>query len=86
MTRRNTLRLQEVEFVPKPLEEGILYHSATYGSAIHLCACGCGNKTVTPLGENGWTLTPGPTLRPSIGNLKICGSHYYVTDGRIDWL
>ena len=71
------------------MEPGVLYVSKAYQVAIHLCACGCGAETVTPLHGSGWTLTGDarPTLTPSIGNWQFpCRSHYYVTDGRIEWL
>lgn len=35
--------------MPPVLEHGKLYISKEYKVAIHLCACGCGIKTVTPL-------------------------------------
>ena len=68
------------------MEQGVLYVAPAYQVAVHLCACGCGGDTVTPLGEGGWTLAAGPTLRPRIGNAATCGAHYYVTDGRVEWL
>ena len=37
--------------IPNILENGILYISEKYKTAIHLCACGCGEHTVTPLGD-----------------------------------
>lgn len=74
----------------KPLQDGVLYVSRKYEIAIHNCACGCTTETVTPLvmAENtdGWTLSDGPTLHPSIGNQKLpCQSHYWVKDGKIVW-
>lgn len=55
----------------------------------HLCACGCGNKVMTPLGPTEWTFTDtprGPSLRPSIGNGQLpCKSHYWIDGGRIEW-
>lgn len=80
------------EYVPNELNEGILYISFKYKTAIHLCACGCNNKTVTPLGVNEWTLTENDnkvSLRPSIGNFKgenPYHAHYYITDNNIQWL
>ena len=85
--RQQTLRAEAVHFVPEALLPGILYVSEAFETAIHLCACGCGCETVTPLDEGGWKLTDGPTLRPSIGNYGVpCSAHYYVTDGRVEWL
>lgn len=92
MTRIQTLSTVPTNHIPdmSDMEPGILYVSETYGAAAHLCACGCGLETYTPLrpiNEGGWTLTDGPTLRPSIGNYGFpCGSHYYVTNGEIQWL
>lgn len=83
------IRLEAVEFMPGQLELGILYVSETYRTAAHLCACGCGEKVRTQLGDLGWRLTKGhsgPTLYPSIGNWqKPCRSHYYIRDGRVLW-
>jgi len=38
-----------VEFIPEKIEEGVLYISIQYCTAIHNCVCGCGNEVVTPL-------------------------------------
>lgn len=82
--------------MPPNLEEGILYVSKEYGVAIHLCACGCKGKAVTPLkgsegSKGGWTLTGKEvvTLRPSIGNWsgeRKYHAHYYITDNNVQWL
>jgi hypothetical protein len=90
------LKYREVEYMPDKIEPGILYHSPVFKTAIHLCACGCGNKTVTPIrGQNQfhpsqfWGLTgfpDKPTLHGSIGNQNVCGSHYNITEGKIQWL
>lgn len=58
---------------------------------VHKCACGCGEKTVTPLDRNnGWIMKydgQSITLRPSIGNFSFnCKSHYYITENKVDWL
>ena len=81
-----------VNEMPNELESGILYICHGYFIAIHLCACGCGIKTVTPLKPNEWTLTKeweGVTLRPSIGNFtgeNPYHAHYYITKNKIEWL
>jgi hypothetical protein len=78
--------------IPKEIEEGKLYISFEYSTAIHLCACGCGIKAVTPLGKNGWSLTENGgrvTLRPSIGNFageQPYHAHYFIVENKIDWL
>jgi hypothetical protein len=60
-----------VDTVPERLEKAVLYVSLTYATAVHLCACGCGNEVVTPFNPaSGWWLTfDGKTvsLWPSIG-------------------
>lgn len=82
-------KLQKVEQMVKELEPGILYVSEKFYTAAHLCACGCGSKVRTPLGETEWSFTDdpeGPTLYPSIGNWQIpCRSHYWIRNGRVEW-
>lgn len=85
----NTITLQHVEFMPKQLEPGILYVSEKYGTAAHLCACGCGAKIRTPLGPTEWAVKEKqgrPSLWPSVGNWQqACQSHYIIDDGEILW-
>ncbi|MBX4171801.1 DUF6527 family protein [Rhodococcus pyridinivorans] len=86
---RTKLRPVFTDYVPVDLEEGLLYVSMPYATAVHLCACGCGGKTVTPLAPSGWKLTFDGTitLRPSIGNGQFrCRSHYLITGDTISWL
>lgn len=79
-------------YIPEHKEPGILYISKEFDIAVHLCACGCGKQTVTPLNEKGWTLTEKNnkvTLRPSIGNFsgeKSHHAHYFITNNKIEWL
>lgn len=79
-----------VSRIPKDLISGILYICIPCQVAVHLCACGCGEKVVTPLDdEKGWQLTVGETvsLSPSIGNFSCkCKSHYYIRNNKIIWL
>lgn len=83
------IELQHVHLMPQELKPGILYVSKEFGTAHHLCACGCGSKIRTPLGPTEWRLqetADGPTLWPSIGNWqKPCRSHYVIRRGRIEW-
>lgn len=83
------IRLQRVHYMPKDLSPGVLYISEEFGTAAHLCACGCGAKVRTPLGPTEWSLeeTDGrPTLHPSVGNWQLpCQSHYLITDGEVVW-
>ncbi len=91
MSRIETILPERMDHIPKTLKEGVLYISDKFKIAIHLCACGCGKKTVTPIGRSGWTLTVTGdeiTLRPSIGNFKgesPYHAHYYITNSQIIW-
>ena len=82
-----TIQFKFVEFIPSELEEGILYISIEYKTAVHKCICSCGNKVVTPLTPNDWEITyDGKTvsLSPSIGNWNFkCKSHYFITKNKI---
>ena len=42
-----------VEHMPEPenMQQGMLYISKKHNTAIHLCLCGCGEQTVTPLDQ-----------------------------------
>ena len=77
------------DYIPSDLEPETLYVSMEFDTAVHLCACGCGAKTVTPFGARDWVLTYDGTvsLRPSVGNgQQPCRSHYYIRDNLVDWL
>lgn len=78
-----------VEFIPEKVEEGILYISIEYCTAIHKCVCGCGSEVVTPLSPTDWRLTFNGktiTLHPSIGNWNFeCQSHYWIQKNQIQY-
>jgi hypothetical protein len=84
-----TIQHKFVQFVPDILEDGILYVTVEYRTAVHKCVCGCGNKVVTPISPSDWKLTfdgKTVTLRPSIGNWNFdCRSHYWITNNKIEW-
>jgi len=77
-----------VELIPKELEDGILYISMEFATAMHKCVCGCGYVVVTPFSPTDWKLIfDGETvsLDPSIGNWSSeCKSHYFITHNRVD--
>jgi hypothetical protein len=77
-----------VEIMPSELEDGILYVSMEFGTVIHKCPCGCGQKVVTPLSPVAWQLSydgDSITLRPSIGNWSFeCQSHYWITNNMVE--
>jgi len=76
-----------VEIIPDAVEDGVLYISLKYCTAIHNCACGCGNEVVTPISPTDWKLIfDGKTvsLSPSIGNWSFnCQSHYWIKRNEI---
>lgn len=78
-----------VEFIPDNVEEGVLYISIEYCTAIHKCVCGCGNEVVTPLSPTDWRLTfdgKSVSLHPSIGNWNFdCKSHYWIKKNHIEF-
>lgn len=84
-----TLSHKFVTFMPDHLEDGVLYISMEYATAIHKCCCGCGNEVVTPLSPTDWKLTfDGETisLYPSIGNWNFkCQSHYWIKNSEVEW-
>lgn len=75
--------------VPEMLEKEKIYVSIKYNTAVHLCACGCGEEVVTPLARTQWKVTyNGETvsLHPSIGNWSYkCKSHYWIKEDHIVW-
>lgn len=88
------MRLQDispqfVEFIPRQLDEGVIYISERFKTASHLCPCGCRTKVVTPFSPVEWQLhRHGETvsLYPSIGNWNdACQSHYFIRRNRIRW-
>ncbi len=75
--------------IPAEPDPGNLYISMAYETAVHLCACGCGHKVVTPFGPNDWTLTFDGTvsLDHSVGNGQFpCRSHYCIERNQVVWL
>lgn len=83
------LKHKFVEFVPEKIEEGVLYISMEYCTAVHKCFCGCGNEVVTPLSPTDWKLTfdgKTITLYPSIGNWNFeCRSHYWIRNSTVEY-
>ena len=80
---------QFVKSTPRQLSPGILYVSLEYCTMLHLCACGCGRKVVTPLSPNDWSMTfngKSITISPSIGSWSLpCRSHYFIKHGQVVW-
>jgi hypothetical protein len=89
MKRVVNIKHEFVEFIPKDRQEGVLYVSIPYATAVHNCFCGCGLKVVTPISSVGWQLTfdgETVTLFPSVGSWNFpCRSHYFVRRGTVVW-
>lgn len=78
-----------VKNIPEKLENGVIYISMEYSTAIHKCCCGCGDEVVTPFSPTDWKLVfDGKTisLYPSIGNWSFgCQSHYWIINDEVEW-
>jgi hypothetical protein len=89
MKRQTRLRHEFVEYVPDVLEDGTIYISVPFATAIHKCCCGCGNQVVTPLSPTDWKLVfdgVSVSLDPSIGNWSFpCQSHYWIRRNSVAW-
>lgn len=87
--KQQAMRPSFVEFIPKELDDGVLYISERYKIAVHKCASGCGEKVVTPLSPADWQVRKSGdlvSLYPSIGNWNFaCRSHYWIRENRIVW-
>jgi len=86
---RTTLRHEFVRHVPEQLEDGVLYISVEFATAMHKCFCGCGLEVATPFAPTQWKLTfdgVSVSLRPSVGNWSYdCKSHYWIHRNRVVW-
>jgi hypothetical protein len=89
MRRPVRIKHEFVEFIPKERQEGVLYVSIPYATAVHNCFCGCGLKVVTPISPIGWQLTfdgETVTLSPSVGSWSFpCRSHYVIRRNAVVW-
>lgn len=76
-----------IEQFPNHLDEGILYISIKFNTAVHLCACGCKSETITKIAPKEWCFKydgKDISLFPSIGNWDYaCRSHYWIRNGQI---
>jgi Family of unknown function (DUF6527) len=85
--KHNEIAFEFIENIPENLQDGMLYISTKYATAIHKCCCGCGNEVVTPLSPVQWSLVfdgDSISLEPSIGNWNFaCRSHYWITRNKV---
>lgn len=88
MSRTDHYTAEFVDSFPEPFELGIIYVSAKYSTAGHLCPCGCEREVVTKLSPARWHLIfdGEVSLRPSVATAGMpCNSHYFITRGTVDW-
>ncbi len=87
--KRQTITHEFVEFIPEQMEEGVVYVTIEYATAVHRCCCGCGSQVVTNFSPTDWKLVfDGETisLDPSIGNWSFpCQSHYFIRQNNVVW-
>ncbi|WP_322858194.1 DUF6527 family protein [Mycobacterium europaeum] len=85
--RHTTLTPEFVEYIPSQLDDGALYVSIPYCTAVHKCACGCGYKVVTPISPADWQILfdgEAVSLFPSVGNWEFpCQTHYWIRSNRV---
>lgn len=88
MSRTGHYTAEFVDSFPTPFEPGIIYVSAKYSTAGHLCPCGCEREVVTKLAPARWRLIfdGEVSLQPSIATAGMpCNSHYFITRGTVEW-
>jgi Family of unknown function (DUF6527) len=77
------------------LIHGVLYVVGTRKIqkwATFLCPCGCRDRIELYLGPHRrprWTIAfsrHGATLKPSVWQTRGCGAHFFVRDGRVDFV
>ena len=90
MTKREkNISHEFVEYIPSDIQEGKLYISIPYATAIHKCFCGCGREIITPFTPTDWSLIfdgQSISLDPSIGNWSFdCKSHYWIKRNKVLW-
>ena len=89
---RRTMKVKQIEprfvdAVPANIEDGIIYISIRFRTAIHRCCCGCGVEVTTPIRPMDWSFCydgSDISLSPSIGNWSFnCRSHYWIRRGLV---
>lgn len=87
--KRDTIDYRFVEYIPKELDEGVVYVSTEFAVTAHLCCCGCGLEVSLPLSPTDWQLTfdgRSISLSPSVGRgSSPCRSHYFIQRNQVIW-
>ena len=89
MRLTKNLSYRFVKHIPCNMQEGTIYVSMEFSTAIHKCCCGCGQEVVTPFSPTDWQLLfdgKSISLNPSIGSWSFhCKSHYWIRHNKIIW-
>lgn len=77
-----------VKYIPNVLEQDKIYISKEFGTIVHLCLRGCGEKSVTPIIPkfDGWHLLDENnkiSITPSILNTNCPNKYHYVITNNI---
>jgi hypothetical protein len=88
--KRASITPKFVEFIPRELEDGVLYVAFEHLTATHLCCCGCGSKVVMSLRPTDHSLTVVGngvvSIWPSVGNWDFpCRSDYIIDRNLVVW-
>ena len=93
--KQTTYKTEFISKAPCSMENGVLYIVPHANLSMHKCMCGCGETVIAPIDENGgrergfwgWTYDgKNASLHPSVGNYKqACKSHYFLTNGKVQW-
>lgn len=90
MNKHAHLAPEFVDAIPQKIEQGKIYISMEFATAVHSCACGCGLEVVTPFSPTDWKLMfdgVSVSLSPSIGNWSFpCRSHYWLRNNEVEWV
>ena len=74
------------EYIPIDLKQDYIYISKEYKTSVHLCLCGCGNISVTPINKDGWNLiefNDKISFTPSILNSNCPNKYHYIITNNI---
>ena len=83
-----TITPVRVGFIPDKYDmiQDEIYISNEYKTAVHLCLCGCGNLSVTPLNKDGWHLIEKDdkvSFTPSILNNNCPNKYHYIITSNV---
>ena len=92
---RPTIRVEFVADRPQRPQKNRLYVTKQAGEPAFgamACPCGCGETlnlrffgARRPRWAIYWDWWRRPTVRPSVWRQSGCGSHFHLTNGRVDW-